>query len=83
MADKLPRVVVTRPMVGIAHMQVCAVSDVTDAEILAACNDQNPSGTSLGWSSVVRSHEEDPTWGKLGPVQCEGDPTRSHFMVSC
>lgn len=83
MADKLMRVIVTRPMVGIAHMQVCAVSDATDYEILEACNDRNPSGTTHGWSSVVRSNEEDPTWGKLGPVQCEGDPARSHFIVSC
>jgi hypothetical protein len=70
------RVIVTRPMIGICHMQACAVSDASDAEILAACNRDNPAGTTNGWSEVVRE-------GEGAPVQCESDPARTHFLVVC
>lgn len=41
------KVVVTRPFMGICGMQVCAHKDATDEEILAVCNGENPSGTSV------------------------------------
>jgi hypothetical protein len=75
------RVLVTRAIVGVAHMQVCAANDATDEEILAVCNQENPSGTSRGWSSVCRADDE--FWGKLAPVTCSDDPKRLHYMVSC
>lgn len=74
------RVVVSRFFCGIAHMQVCAVADATDDEILAVCNRENPSGTSLGWSRVCRANSEH--W-VTAPVQCEDDPSRIHFLVAC
>ena len=77
----MDRVVVVSPVVGIAHMRVCAASDATDDEILSVCNRLNPSGTSHGWSTVCRG--DDNFWGKVGPVQCADDPTRTHFMVAC
>lgn len=77
----MDRVVVTKSIHGIAHMQVCAVSDATDDEILEVCNRLNPSGTSNGWSSVC--HEDSEFWGKVAPVQCADDPTRTHFIVGC
>jgi hypothetical protein len=73
------RVIVSRPIVGIAHMQVCAVTDVTDEEILAVCNRENPSGTELGWVHVCREREDE----RNRPVQCESDKTRTHFLVNC
>jgi hypothetical protein len=60
------RVVVTRAFLGICHMQVCAVADATDEEILTTCNSQNPSGTSGGWSRVIR--EEYPEDSCFRPV---------------
>ena len=75
------RVIVTRPIVGIAHMQVCAAQDASDDEILAVCNRENPSGTEHGWGTVCRADDE--FWGKVGPVTCQSDPTRVHFMVAC
>ena len=63
-------------------MQVCALSDATDEEILAVCNSENPSGTSLGWCRVIRDLEEDETKQML-PVECEDHPGRTHFLVSC
>ncbi len=57
-------------------MQVCAVADASDAEILSVCNRENPSGTSMGWSVVVRSGDNEP-------VTCEQYVERRHFLVSC
>ena len=75
------RVFVTRPMYGVCHMQVCAANDATDDEILAVCNQENPSGTEHGWSTVCRSDSE--AWGKTAPVTCKSDPARTHFLVAC
>ncbi len=66
----------TKCMIGICHMQVCAVADASDAEILSVCNRENPSGTSMGWSVVLRS-------GDGEPVTCEQYVERRHFLVSC
>ncbi len=77
----MARVIVTRAIQGIAHMQVCAVSDATDEEILDVCNRENPSGTSQGWATVCKC--DDDFWGKVAPVKCADDPTRTHFMVGC
>jgi hypothetical protein len=75
------KVIVTRPMVGICHMQVCAHKDATDEEILEVCNRENPAGTTNGWASIVR--EESETWGDLRPVQCVDEPDRLHYIVAC
>jgi len=76
----MERVVVTRCMVGICHMQVCAVADATDEEILHVCNTQNPSGTSHGWGTVIRDNPEYP---QQNPGPCEEYPERIHFLISC
>lgn len=74
-----PRVIVTRPFAGLCFMGVCAVPDATDDEVLAVCNAQNPSGTTLGWCLVVRDAE---TAGPHGaPVACADNPNRVHLMV--
>ena len=74
----MARVDVSRPYVGICHMQACAVKDASDAEILAVCNRENPSGTSLGWTTVIREGAK-----QQEPVACEQAPERLHFLVSC
>jgi len=66
-------VIITRGIVGICHMQVCIVKDATDEEILKVCNGENPSGTSLGWSTVLR-HDA---------VTCDDDKERQHLLVQC
>ena len=75
------RVVITRTMVGIVHMQVCAVADATDDEILSICNRENPAGTSNGWSHVCR--EDDEYWGKTEPGPCADHSGRVHYLVHC
>lgn len=77
------RVLITRIIVGICHMQVCAVIDATDDEILTICNRENPSGTIAGWGRVIREDQEPDMFGDLRPVVCAMDPERRHFMVGC
>lgn len=72
----MDRVIITKPMVGLFTMQVCAVKDATDEEILSVCNSQNPSGTSAGWCEVIRSGEGEP-------VVCEEGKERLHILVIC
>lgn len=70
----MERVVVTRGMVGICHMQVCAVADATDEEILEVCNRKNPSGTLDGWCVVNRNGSS---------IDCEKYGGRKHLLVTC
>ena len=82
----MERVVVTRCLFNIATMQTCAVMDATDDEILAVCNRDNPSGTSLGWARVIRASDgEDSMFAgpNTVPVPCADDPARLHFLVVC
>lgn len=78
----MDRVVVTRSMVGLFGMQVCAISDATDEEILKVCNEQNKSGTSNGWCRVIREWRDE--WDEnMLPVKCADYPDRTHFIVTC
>jgi hypothetical protein len=76
----MDRVVITREYFGLFFMQVCAVKDVTDEEILEVCNRCNPCGTSMGWCGVIRKR---PEYKDQEPVQCSKYPDRLHFMVNC
>ena len=76
----MKKVEITSTFVGICHMQVCVARDATDEEILEVCNRENPSGTTNGWSQVVREDEERP---QMEPVQCQDDPNRIHLLVAC
>lgn len=81
----MERVIVTRPILGICGMQVCAVADASDEEILEVSNQANPCGTRRGWTSVVRCEEEDSLFKTKEnlPVICKDDPNRKHFIVLC
>ena len=79
--EKLARIVVTREFVGICHMQVCAIKDATDEEILKVCNEENPSGTTGGWGIVCRA--ENTEIPNQFPVQCSKYPERQHLLIVC
>ena len=79
----MKKVEVTKQMFGICHMQVCCAEGVGDAEILAACNAENPSGTSGGWSRVIRQPTETERERGQGPVRCRDHEGRTHFLVAC
>ena len=79
----MDRVVVTirhvfPSVLGLCYMQVCAVEDATDEEILAVCNRDNPAGTSKGWMEVVRENEPDEA---MRPIACDEYPGRKNFLV--
>ena len=76
----MDRVIVTKPMIGICYMQVCAEANVSDKEILEVANRENPAGTTNGWTTVARDNEEDE---RLNAVTCDDDPSRKHFIVIC
>lgn len=76
----LPRVLVTNIFCGLFYMQVCAVDDVTDEEILEVCNRENPSGTTGGWCGVVRDNSH-PAGENAAPGKCEDHTGRTHFLV--
>jgi hypothetical protein len=79
-----PRVEITRMMVGICHMQVCAVKDATDQEILEVCNLQNPTGIQHKWSTVIRREPPgDSIFQNVAPKQCDEHVGRMHFLVAC
>ncbi len=63
---------------GILYMQVCAVEDATDEEILEICNLENLCGTTNGWVTVCRNEETETS-----PVKCESYKGRIHFIVNC
>ncbi len=84
----MDRVEITKTMVidqpgsrlfGICAMQVCATTDTTDEEVLTLCNQENPSGTTMGWAHVVREDEEH----NQGGVACLSHDDRVHLIVVC
>lgn len=80
----MKRVIVTKPFHGICWMQVCAVDDATDEEILDVCNKENPAGTTNGWMTVIRNREDLVLLDERSlPVPCQDEPGRTHFLVSC
>lgn len=74
------KVEINRFFLDLCHMQVCAEAGATDEEILDACNALNPSGTTLGWTRVIR---DDPEYPNRNPVTCATNPKRVHFLVTC
>lgn len=87
----IERIEVTNSMVGLFGMQVCAVPDATDEEILSFCNYKNPAGTSNGWSHVLRNESDVRKYSffdkhepkKFMPVNCEEHPQMLHFLILC
>ena len=80
----MDRVVISRYVFGITMMQVCAVKDATDEEILEVCNRLNSSGTEQGWVKVAREVDEKRMIFKNHlPTQCGDNPDRLHFLIIC
>ena len=74
-----PDVIVTRPIVGLCHMQVCVKNGTPDEEILQVANRDNLAGTENGWCEIVRDGEPQDL-----PCQCEKFPTeRTHYLLVC
>ena len=76
----MERVIVIKNMIGVCYMQVCAVLDATDEEILKVANLENPAGIKKGWVEVARENYEQEN---IRPVKCNDDPDRMHFILIC
>lgn len=76
------RVLITNPFINLLTMQVCAVKDATDEEILQVCNSMSPAGTSGGWATVIRTME-DTEYPEALPVKCSDYIDRMHYLVVC
>lgn len=73
-----PDVIVTKPMVGICHMQVCARRGTPYETIEVQANLQNPSGLDHGWRVLGDEAPE-----KDRPVTCAQDSERVHYLLVC
>ena len=87
---KLPtaddRVFITLPYAGLRAMQVCALPEATDEEILEKCNRENSQRVTGGWHTVVRSRphaRECHVDEDAAPGACEDCPGRLHKIVLC
>ena len=64
---------------ALAFMQVCAHCEVPPEIVERRANELNPSGVSHAWKiTSVGPHDAD-----ISPKQCESDPARIHYMLSC
>ena len=81
----MKRVEITNPFCFLFGMQVCAIDDATDEEILARCNTDNPSGTTMGWTTVLRETDDEIIGHEhnKAPVACQDHNGRTHYIVLC
>ena len=81
----MKRVITLNRFLNICTMQVCAVKDATNEEILKVCNLENPAGTTNGWTEVIRKADEESLFRGVNklPVSCQSYPDRMHFLVLC
>ena len=75
--EDIQRVKIKKAILGIVHMQVCAVDDATDEEILEFCNRKNAAGVDNVWTKVIREGSEGP----FAPTKCNEQKGRRHFVV--
>jgi hypothetical protein len=68
-------VIVTRPMLGLCHMEACVKKGLDDETILREVNKLNPCATTQRWCRIERDEES------LRPVQCEQEADREHLIV--
>ena len=88
---KLPRpderVFITNTFCGLYTKQVCVVPDATDAEILAACNDdESKHGGTHRWTKVIRTMDDLKALNleqdeSVLPGTCVECPPRLHMVV--
>jgi hypothetical protein len=73
-------VVVTRGVIGICHMQVCAYGETPPERVEERANQLNPTGISSRWKIVTG---EELGEENLAPAPCEQFRGRIHYLLSC
>lgn len=76
--QEIADVIVTRAVLGICHMQVCAHKTVPHDAVEREANRENPAGTEHGWRLLLDDAAENQR-----PVVCETHPDRLHYMLVC
>lgn len=66
--------------VGICYASACAPWDATPEEIEQAVNLKHPTGLAHGWRI-----SDEPTFsgGEPNPCDCNDNPDRRHWLLSC
>jgi len=82
------RVIDGSPYGGSPVMQVCAVLDATDEEILKTCNSQDELKSHNDWTTVMRDPDKFNLSSNWRPVECGdaekcGQGPRLHIFVIC
>lgn len=77
-AEKINDVVVYTS--GLICCSVCAPSDMPLEDVITAVNLQNPTGLSHGWTLDEKGEF---AGGQPNPTQCNSDPSRMHYLLSC
>lgn len=67
--------VVTLPRIGLLNLICCAPTALDAAEVVERVNRLYPCGTTAGW--VISQREN------CGPLQCDQDRTRTHYLFDC
>lgn len=70
---------------GVCMLSACAPKEMTGAEVEHEIRSSHPSGTECGW------HLSNNAWfspttehnGKIGPIRCDSDPERRHWLFEC
>jgi len=80
------RIITTLPFAGLRAMQICVMEGVSDEEILAHCNSDNPQKVTGGWHTVVRDTAHARELGVdevAAPGKCVECAGRWHKIAIC
>jgi hypothetical protein len=74
---------------GPITLSVCAPSEMSAADVLADVERQHPCGTENGWGVSADSwmtwdteRNEKVATGRHGPIPCDQDPGRTHWLLT-
>lgn len=65
---------------GLVHCSVCAPKDLSGPDVARGADLSHPTGLDHGWSVSSDTHFAS---GQTNPCQCEDDPERRHWLLSC
>jgi hypothetical protein len=68
---------------GPLTLSVCVVNGLTEAEVVRSVNEQRPCGTEHGWMASREGWRIDgKLTGNVGPIPCNQDSGRTHWLIT-
>ena len=64
---------------GVVHCSVCTTKELSVKDVERRANVTNPTGIDHQWKVTEKSFGD----GKSNPCQCNEDPTRLHYLLTC